>query len=70
MSRPDNILLGISRAYQQQQQYSTYNSGNANHHQHTRLSIDSAYQVLGLEPGASMDNVKAAYRRLALQWSV
>ena len=29
--------------------------------------IDDPYKVLGLSPGASMDEVKKAYRRLAMQ---
>lgn len=34
------------------------------------MSVESAYRVLDLEPGASLDHVKAAYRRLALKWYV
>lgn len=57
-------LLLLSRGYQQQR----CNYATENRNVHSTMSVESAYRVLNLEPGESMDNVKAAYRRLALKW--
>lgn len=56
-------LLLLSRGYQQQR----CNYATENRNVHSTMSVESAYRVLNLEPGESMDNVKAAYRRLALK---
>ncbi|KAG0589538.1 hypothetical protein KC19_1G027700 [Ceratodon purpureus] len=56
------ILLRFPRAYQQRCNYGTDSRSS-----HSTMSVESAYRALNLEPGASMDNVKAAYRRLALK---
>ena len=57
------ILLQLSRAYNQRCNY-----GTDTRNSHATMSVESAYRALELEPGASMDRVKAAYRRLALKW--
>lgn len=63
--RYPEILLRLPRAYHQHSSYGTDNRSS-----HSAMSVESAYRALDLEPGASMDNVKAAYRRLALKWWV
>jgi curved DNA-binding protein CbpA len=30
--------------------------------------MDNPYEILGVKPGASLDEAKAAYRRLAMQY--
>lgn len=58
-------FLRFARTYQQRCNY-----GSDNRNAHSTMSVEFAYRVLDLEPGASMANVKAAYRRLALKWCV
>ena len=41
---------------------------NDNPHSRLRFEIDRAYNILGLEPGASLLEVKQAYRKLVKIW--
>ncbi|XP_073389244.1 uncharacterized protein [Physcomitrium patens] len=61
MTGPD-FLSRLSQAFIQRCNYSS-----DNRNVHSRMSLESAYRALELEPGSSMDDVKAAYRRLALR---
>ena len=51
--------LGIGRAEFAQLESALHNYGSA-----ADISLDSAYRTLGIEPSASDDGVKKAYRRL------